>query len=242
MPRTLTFQNQIRSTTSGIEYIDNLDLNQAEIVIEDEGALSDPAQVSGTIIYDLNFIRTALRDIKGTTASYNWFDPVPTTSGLISLADSRTEISNLQTYVGSAGDGDTTPSYSSTVFVSPSSDLTDAIGELDAALSTVSGATTLEIQRRTLIRTGNGNHPKDTVLDIETPGAGWTASGDSITISDATAFVESVSVFMNGQLLLNGANASADNDVYFVAADHDIAFESNLGKKTILQIWKFPPS
>ncbi len=240
MARTLTFQNQIRSTTSGIEFIDDLDLNQAPIIIEDDAALDDPAQVSGTIIYDLNFIRTALRDIKGDTPSFNWYDPIPTTSGLISLEDARTELSNLQTYVGSTGDGDDSPLYSSTVFVSPSADLTEAVGQLDAALATISGAVPLEIQKRILIRTGDGVHSRNDPLDIETPGSEWEISGDSITIPGSGTFMESVSVFHNGSLLLNGANASADRDVYFVASDHEIAFEFSLNKRAVLQIWRFP--
>ena len=242
MARTLTFQNQIRATTSGIEFIDDLDLNQAPIIIEDDDALNDPAQVSGTIIYDLNFIRTALRDIKGNTPTFSWFDPIPTTSGLISLADARDELSTLQTYIGSTGDGDDTPTYSSTAFVSPTADLTEAIGQLDAAIATISGVTAQEIQKRVLIKIAGGAHLKDTSLDIEIPGTDWETSGDSITIPSSGTFMEDVSVFLNGSLLLNGGDVSADRDVYFVASDHEIAFDSNLTRRTVIQIWKFPPS
>ena len=242
MVRTLTFQNQIRSTTSGIEFIDDLDLTQAQILIDDDGALNDPAEVSGTVIYDLNFIRTALRDIKGDTPTFSWFDSASTTSGLISLADVRTELFNLQSYTGSAGDGDSTPTYSSTAIVSPTADLTEAIGQLDAAVATISGVTPLEIQKRTLVRIQGANHERNTSLNIETPGSEWEVAGDSITIPSSGTFVESVSVFFNGGLLLNGADASADRDVYFFAAPNEIAFEFDLKKKTVLQIWKFPPS
>jgi hypothetical protein len=240
MARTLTFQNQIRATTSGIEFIDDLDLNQAQIIIDDDESLNDPAQVSGTVIYDLNFIRTALRDIKGDTPAFAWFNPISTTSGLISLADTRTELSNLQDYVGSSGDGDSAPTYSSTVFVTPTADLTEAIGQLDSALATVSGATPLEIQKRILIKTIGGVHPKNTSLNIDAPGSEWEISGDDIDIPDSGTFMESVSVYFNGALLLNGANSSANRDVYFVAANHEIAFEFNLNRRTVLQIWRFP--
>jgi len=242
MARTLTFQNQIRSTTSGIEFIDDLDLNQAPIIIEDDEALNDPAEVSGTLIYDLNFMRTALRDIKGDIPSYTWFGPVPTTSGLISLADTRTEISNLQTYTGSTGDGDTAPTYTSTVFITQNANLTEAVSELDAALTTVSGGPTPEIQKRILIRTEGGKHARNTPLDIENPGSEWDVSGDSITIPDSGTFENSISVFYNGALLLNGPNAASNKDVYFFGSPSDIAFEFDLKKKTVLQIWKFPPS
>lgn len=239
MPRTLTLQNQIRSTTSGIEYEDTLNLTLAESVINEE-YLSDPAQVSGTVINDLNYIRTALRDIKGAAPTYNWFDPIPATGGLLSLSSARTEISNLQTFAGSDGDGDTTPTYSSTTTVTQNTDLEAAIGELDAALSTVSGTPASGTSKRVLVRTGNGVHSKNATLDIETPGSGWSASGDSIAIADSSSFLDEISVFVNGVLQLNGVDSSADNDVYFVSAPSSIAFEYNINKNTIVQIWKLP--
>ncbi len=245
MVRTLSFQNQIRSTTSGIEFIDDLDLIQAEIIIDDDsGAFDDPAEVSGTIIYDFNFIRTALRDIKGDTPTFKWSDSVSTTSGLISLADIRDELFNLQAYTGSTGDGDGTPVYSSTAFINPNADLTEAIGQLDAAITTISGVAPQEIQKRLLVNVGakHSKHGRNTSLDIENPGTDWEVTGDSITIPGSGTFVESVSVFYNGALLLNGADVLANRDVYFVAAPNEIAFDFDLKTKTVLQIWKFPPS
>lgn len=243
MARTLTFQNQIRSTTSGIEFVDDLDLIQAQAVIdEDDGAFDDPAEVSGTIIYDFNFIRTALRDIKGDTPTFQWFDSVSTTSGLISLADVRSELFTLQSYTGSTGDGDSTPTYTSTAFVDQNVDLTEAIGQLDAAISTISGVTIPEIQKRTLVRIGADKHERNTPLDIENPGADWEVTGDSITIPGSGTFVDSVSVFFNGALLLNGDDAFADRDVYFSSAPSEIAFDFDLKKRAVLQVWKFPPS
>lgn len=238
MPRTLLVQNQIRSTTSGTEYDDTLDLLFAESAVN-EAFLSDPAQVSGTLIMDLNFLRTAVRDIKGGTSVFNWFDPSDSTSGLITLSGARGSLTNLHSFVGSSGDFDTAPLYSSTVFVTQSGSLEQAIGELDSALSTVSGSQASEIQKFKLIRTG-GSLSSNSTVDLSTPGADWTFSGDTITWVDGTDFVENVSTFVNGILQLPGIDSNADNDVYFVAAPDQLAFEFDIKKNDVIQIWKFP--
>lgn len=240
MPRTLLIQNQVRSTTSGIEYDDTLDLLLAESVVN-ESFLTDPTQVSGTLIMDLNFLRTAVRDIKGDSPSFSWNDPTGSTAGLVTLSGARGSLDNLHTFVGSAGDLDSTPIYTSSVFVTQSGSLEQAIGELDAALTTVSGSQAGEIAKAKLIRTG-GNFLADTTLDLSSLGAGWVLSGDSISWDDGTDFVENVSVFVNGMLQLPGIDSSADNDVYFVAAPSQLAFEYNIRKNDVIQIWKFPPS
>jgi hypothetical protein len=151
-PRTLEVQNQIRSTTSGVEYDDTLDLSFAETIVN-EAFLSDPTQVSGTLVMDLNFIRTAIRDIKGDTPTFNWFDPAATTGGLITLSGARGAITNLQNFVGSSGDLDLNPIYSSTCIVTQSGSLEQAIGELDSVLCVVSGvaASGLEVVDHTFI-------------------------------------------------------------------------------------------
>ena len=239
-PRTLTVQNQIRSTTSGIQYDDNLDLILAEEVVN-ESFLLDPLQVSGTLIMDLNFLRTAVRDIKGDSAFFNWFDPVTDTPGLITLSGARESISNVQTFIGSDGDTDSTPDYTSTIFVSQNSDLETAISDLDAALSTISGAQANQIQKRKFIRTG-GNFTSNTTFDLSNPGGGWTFFGDTITWTDANDFVENVSVFYNGSLQLPASGSGDDNDVYHVATPDQLAFEFNVGKNDVIQVWKFPPT
>lgn len=237
-PRTLSIQNQIRSTASGIEYDDTMSLALAETIVS-EAFISDPTQVSGTLVMDMNFIRTAIRDIKGASPFYNWFDPVGSTGGLITLSGARAGISNLQTFTGSDNDDDTTPDYSSTVFVTQNASLEQAIGELDAALFVVSGTQSGEILKAKLIRTG-GNITADTVIDISAPGAGWTVIGDTITWTDATDFVENVSVFYNGILQLPAASSSDDNDVYFSAAPDSLAFEFVIRRNDVIQVWKFP--
>ena len=204
MPRTLALQNQIRSTTSGIEYDDTLNLSLAESIVN-ESFLTDPTQVSGTLIMDINFIRTAIRDIKGETPLFNWFDPAATTAGLITLSGAREAITNVQTFVGSDGDLDATPDYTSLCFISQNDPLETAISTLDFELCVATGtiAASNEIQKRTLIRTG-GQVFQNTAINIDTPGAGWDVFGDTITISTSGTFIESVEVFTNGLLQLNG--------------------------------------
>jgi len=238
-PRTLSVQNQIRSTTSGIEYDDTMNLSLAETLVN-EAFLSDPTQVSGTLVMDLNFLRTTVRDIKGSSPFYNWFDPVGSTPGLITLSGARVGISNLQTFTGSDNDDDTTPDYSSTVFITQNGSLEQAIGELDAALVSVSGSQSGQIAKAKLIRAG-GQVLEDTTIDISTPGAGWTVTGDVITWASSTDFVENVSVFYNGILQLPGASSSDNNDVYFVSTPDSLAFEFKIRTNDVIQVWKFPP-
>jgi hypothetical protein len=239
-PRTLTLQNQIRSTTSGIEYDDTLTLPLAETLVN-EAFLDDPTQVSGTLVMDLNFLRTAVRDIKGETPLYNWYDPAATTPGLITLSGARQAISNLQTFVGSGGDLDTTPDYTSTCFISQNDPLETAISTLDAQLCIATGTISQgqEIQKRVLIRTG-GQVAQNTTINISTPGAGWTVYGDDIQLTSSGTFIESASVYVNGILQLTAPDAAADNDVYWVSSPYSIAFEYKIRSNDVIQIYKFP--
>jgi len=240
MPRTLAVQNQIRSTTSGVEYDDTLTLALAETIVN-EAFLSDPTQVSGTLIMDINFIRTALREMKGDTPDFDWFDPAASTAGLITLSGARLALSSLETFTGSDGDEDQTPDYTSTVFITQNSDLETTISELDAALASVSGSAAGEIQKRKLLRTG-GQLEADTTVDLSSPDAGWTVSGDNIVFTSAGDFVEDVSVFVNGLLQLPASGAGDDNDVYFVGTPDELAFEFIIKTNDVVQVWKFPPS
>jgi len=234
--------NQIRSTTSGIEYQDDLNLTLAETLVN-EAFLTDDTQVSGTLIMDLNFLRTAVRDIKGGSPTFNWHDPSSTvsTATLIDLSEARTEITNLQSFTGSDGDGDSTPDYNSLCFISQNDPLETAVSILDEQLciatGTISSAT--EVQRRVLIRTGDqvaGN----TTIDIDSPGAGWAVDGDDIRLTSSGVFLEAGRVYTNGVLQLLGPDDAANNDVYFVGSDYDIAFEYKLKKNDVIQIYKYP--
>jgi len=99
------------------------------------------------------------------------------------------------------------------------------------------GGGSVNINNRTLIRTG-GPLAKDEPISFNSPGAEWASSGDVITFSGASDFVDNTQFFRNGQLILPGANASADNDVYFVS-NTSFAFEFPILKNDIIQIWQF---
>lgn len=245
--RTLVLQNQIRSTTSGIEWDDTLDLADAETVIMD-GFLTDPASISGTILTDLNFLRTAVRDIKGSPVEVNWFDPAVDSTTFTTLSGARGSLNTIHSFIGSSGDFDSTPDYDSLggmapVFVSQGDPITVAIEKLDEAIASVSGSQAGEIAKQRHIRT-NGNIDRNTPIDLSdliAGSAGWTSEGDPIVWADATDFVENVSVFVNGVLMLPGLDGTADNDVYFSGTPDQIAFEFKIRKNDVIQIWKFPP-
>jgi hypothetical protein len=243
----MVLQDQIRSTTSGIEYIDTLDLSQAEVIV-DESPTGDPV-TSGTLISDMNFLRTAVRDIKGSAVEVDWFGQVVDNPAFTTLSGARGSLNNIHTYIGSTDDFDTTPDYDTLggpapVFVNQGDPVNVAIEKLDEALATVSGSAAGEIQKQRHIRDG-GNVAKNTTLDLSdliAGQAGWTSEGDTIIWSDATDFVENVSVFHNGVLMLPGVDANADRDVYHVATPDQLAFEFRIKKNDIIQIWKFPPA
>jgi len=108
--------------------------------------------------------------------------------------------------------------------------------------STAAAAVTgVDIQRRVLIRTG-GPLIQDTVVDITDPGDGWVVFGDSVTFSGATEFTELTQVFRNGEIQLTAESSADDNDVYFVAVSGSIAFEYNIVRNDVVQVWKFNPT
>lgn len=246
--RTLLIQNQIRSTTSGIEFDDELDLSFAE-VISDESPLPEDS-VSGTVLQDLNYLRTAVRDIKGNPVEIGWNDQVVGNATFITLSGARGSLSSLQAFTGSTGDSDTAPDYDTLggpapVFISQGDPLNVAIEKLDASLVIISGSITpSEISKQTHIRI-NGNLDADTAIDLSDLIAGdpnWTSTGDSITWSSASDFVENVSVFVNGTLMLPGVDINANLDVYFVGTPDQLAFGFKIKKNESLQIWRFPPA
>jgi len=102
-------------------------------------------------------------------------------------------------------------------------------------------STGIDVQRRTLIRTG-GNIPQNVAVDILDPGTGWVVLGDELTFFKASEFTELTQIYRNGIHQLAGESASDDNDVYFVAPSGSIAFEHNLVHDDVVQIWKFNPT
>ena len=100
------------------------------------------------------------------------------------------------------------------------------------------GTAVADVDGRRLIRNG-GVFAANTVLDINSPGAGWLISGQEVTFSGSTDFVNTTQVYRNGQLLLTAADPADDLDVYFVAVSGTLAFESDIQDLDVLQIWKF---
>ena len=104
--------------------------------------------------------------------------------------------------------------------------------------STATAGGNLDLEKLSLIRLG-GRFAKDTTLDINNPGAGWTSIGGPVLISGSQEFVEQIQTFRNGVIQLPGESSSDDYDVYFVAANGSIAFESDLHKHDVVQVWNF---
>ena len=105
------------------------------------------------------------------------------------------------------------------------------------ATSTAGGGA-VDVDRRILVRTG-GNFSANTPLDITSPGTGWLAFGDDVTFSGASDFVDQTQIYRGGQLLLAAESASDDYDVYFVAVSGTLAFESNVRRHDVIQVWRF---
>jgi len=107
--------------------------------------------------------------------------------------------------------------------------------------STAAATTGVDIQRRGLIRT-TGNVAANTTIDITDPGEGWVVFGDSVTFSGSEDFTELTQIFRNGVIQLTAASSGDDNDVYFVSASGNIAFEHKLHTNDVVQVWKFNPT
>lgn len=97
---------------------------------------------------------------------------------------------------------------------------------------------TVEIDKLALIRTG-GPLSADTPLDINDPGSGWVSIGGPVLFSGPQEFVEQIQTFRNGVLQLPGESSGDDYDVYFVSASGTIAFENNVHKHDVVQVWHF---
>ena len=96
----------------------------------------------------------------------------------------------------------------------------------------------LGLDRRVLVRTG-GSFDANSPININSPGLGWSTQGVNVTFSGANDFTDTVQVFRNGQVQLTAATATADNDVYFVAVDDTLAFETSIQTNDVVQVWKF---
>ncbi len=104
------------------------------------------------------------------------------------------------------------------------------------APTTSAGTGTIELDKRSLLRTG-GCFEADTPLSLNSPGAGWQVSGDLLTYSGATEFVNTSQVFHNGDLLQTATSSGTGCDVYFVSASGTIAFEYRIKINDVVQVW-----
>jgi len=167
----------MRSTASGTEFDDGLTLGD---VAEDVVNLSTlgPLEVSGTLIQDLNYLRSVERDIKGD--GYKWYTPIDPTTTLSGLDERITAIGSVVdrqgwiyvTDLDGAGAGIVSDKIyqdsGNTVIQSGTSDTQDLELDLKASyplveVATMSGTTEFNVQSYTLPRSGDGSHYTGTV-------------------------------------------------------------------------------
>jgi len=198
---------------------------------------------------DLNYLRTAVRDIKGTVSELNWNDQVVDDANMVTLSGARGSLNNLHTFTGSTGDLDSSPDYDTLggappIYISQGDAINVALEKLDAGLATVSGSLTGEIAKQRHIRTG-GQVAADTTIDLSDligGQAGWDSEGDNLAWISASDFVENISVFVNGVLMLPGENIGADRDVYHIGTPDQMAFSFKVRSNDVIQVWQFPPA
>ena len=113
-----TFLRQMEQVSGSATYDDTLTMSGAETYLDKN------------LENDLNYVRTQLKAITGET---NWYD-APNTD--LSDVPSEQAISgsfvNIFTFTGMDDRNDSTPTYSSTNYVTNDNDLETAIGDLDA--------------------------------------------------------------------------------------------------------------
>ena len=174
MVRTLQRQNFMRSTTSGIEFDDDLTLGD---VAEDIVNLSTlgPTEVSGTLIQDLNYLRSVERDIKGD--GFRWFTPVDpdtTLSGLDARITAGVDrqgwiyVTDLGGQSGGIVSDKLWQDAGQTVIQSGTSDTLDIEIDIKASyplisVATLSGTEEFNVISATLPRAGDGSHYTGTV-------------------------------------------------------------------------------
>lgn len=104
------------------------------------------------------------------------------------------------------------------------------------------GVTGVNVDRRVFVRLG-GCFEKNTPLSLESPGAGWSVSGDLVTYSGASEFQNTTQVFVNGAVQQTALSSGTGCDVFFVSTSgSQVAFSYNLDKNDTIQIWKFAGS
>jgi len=135
-----------------------------------------------------------------------------TVDGTVDGVDLSVFAAAAQTFTGMDDETDSTPSYTSTIYVANSDSLETAIGKLDAAISTADAAKEAE---RILAEVTSGS--AHTV-----PGSNSHAAGDGSTMD----------VFLNGQMLL--ANTGSEARDYWESDTDQISFTFDVPTNSFL--------
>ncbi len=149
---------------------------------------------------DLNYLRSQLKTIIGET---NWYD-----SPQVALSDVPDEqgmsgsFVNIYTFTGMDDRNDSTPTYSSTNYVTNGNSLETSIGDLDAAI--VLADVVKEVERLSSQVSSGSAHT--------VPGGNSHAAGDGSTMD----------LYLNGQLLQS--NTGTESRDYLESATDEVKF------------------
>lgn len=122
-----TFLRQLEQVSGSATYDDTLTMSSAETYL------------AKSLESDLNYVRSQLKAITGET---NWYDaPQTDLSDVPSEQGMSGSFANIYTFTGMDDRNDSTPTYSSTNYVTNGNSLETAIGALDAQVNTNAGLT-----------------------------------------------------------------------------------------------------
>lgn len=178
MARTLQRQGFMRSTSSGTDFNDDLPLGDvAEDIVNLE--TFDPGAVSGTLVEDLNYLRSVERDIKGE--GFRWYTPVDPDTTLSGLDERINDlvtgsidrqgwiyVTDLDGQSGGIVSDKLWQDAGQTVIQSGTSDTLDIEIDIKASyplisVATMSGTEEFNVISATLPRAGDGSHYTGTV-------------------------------------------------------------------------------
>lgn len=192
-----TFLRQAQQISGSATYDDTLSMGQVEVYI------------TKSLEADLNYIRTQLKTITGET---NWYD-----APVHNLTDFDAGISgslqNIYDFTGMSGRDDSSPTYSSTIYVTQGASLETAIGELDASIQASNIQKAVE-RLLSPVLSGSVHILPESLTYTPAPG------GDNMD------------VFLNGQLLQ--ANTGQEERDYVETNSGSISFTFDVPANTYL--------
>jgi len=193
-----TFLDQAEQVSGSFVYDDTFTVSTAE------------SYLAKNLESDLNYIRSQLKAVTGET---NWYDaPQAALSDVPDEQGMSGSFANIYTFTGMDDRNDTTPIYSSTVYVANDDSLETAIGKLDAAITTADVDKEVE---RLLVDVNSGS--THTV-----PGSHSHAAGDG---SD-------MDIYYNGQLLQS--NTGVEERDYLETSIDEVTFTFKVKKNSYL--------